>query len=101
MLGCRAADTPMKTNVKLLPYQGEILDDPGRYWRLADKLNYLTIIRLDIAFAVSVVSQFLSTPRTTHWDAVFQILKYLKASNKGLLYSDYGHTRIVGFSDAD
>ena len=54
MLRCRAVGTPMKTNVKLLPDQEEILDDPGRYQRLMGKLKYLMISRPDIAFFVSV-----------------------------------------------
>ena len=56
----------MEANVKLLPEQRKILDDRGRYCRLARKLNCLTIIRPDIAFVVSVASQFLSAPRTSH-----------------------------------
>ena len=60
------------------------------------------VTRSDIIFTVSVVSQFLSPPRTTHWDIVVQILKYLKkAPGKRLLYSDYEHTRVAGFSHAD
>ena len=52
-------------------------------------------------FTISVVSQFLSASRATHWDALILIFRYLKkAPRKGLLYSDYGHIR-VGFSDAD
>jgi len=48
------------------------------------------------------VSQFFSAPRTSHRDAVVQILGYLKkASGKGFLYSDCGHTRVDGFSDVD
>ena len=32
----------------------------------------------------------------THWDAIVNILKYLKkAPEKSLLYSDFGHTRVV------
>ena len=38
---------------------GELLSSRDSYRRLVEKLNYLTIIRPDIAFAVSVVSQFL------------------------------------------
>jgi len=34
ILGCKAVNAPMKTNVKLLSDQGEILDDPNRYQRL-------------------------------------------------------------------
>jgi len=39
-----------------------------------DKLNYLTVTRPNIAFAVSVVSQFLSVPKITQWTVIVQIL---------------------------
>ncbi|PNX62010.1 putative copia-type protein, partial [Trifolium pratense] len=54
MLDCLPIDTPMDPNVKLLPSQGEPLKDPGRYRRLVGRLNYLTVTRLDITFAVSI-----------------------------------------------
>ncbi|RVW82042.1 Retrovirus-related Pol polyprotein from transposon RE2 [Vitis vinifera] len=59
---------------------GEPLRDPGRYRRLVGKLNYLTITRPDISFPVSVVSQFLQSPRDNHWDAVIRILRYIKGT---------------------
>ena len=31
MLDCKHVDTPMDLNVKLVPSQGELLRDPGRY----------------------------------------------------------------------
>ncbi|XP_043816944.1 secreted RxLR effector protein 161-like [Manihot esculenta] len=69
---------------------------------LVGKFNYLTITRPDISFAVSVVSQFLQTPYSSHWDAVICILRYIKgAPGQGLLYEDKGHSQIVGYSDAD
>ena len=58
MLRCRAADAPMKANIKILPGQGEILDDLSRYRRLMGKLNYLTVSKPDIAFVVSVEVSF-------------------------------------------
>ena len=70
MLACKPVDTPVDPNVKLVPSQGELLRDPGRYRRLVGKLNYLTITRPDISFLVSVVSQFLQSPCDCHWDAV-------------------------------
>ena len=60
MLDCKPLDTPMDLNVKLVPKQGEPLQDLGRYKRLVGRLNYLTITRLDISFPVSVVSQSCS-----------------------------------------
>ncbi|KAI5430700.1 hypothetical protein KIW84_035060 [Lathyrus oleraceus] len=88
--------------VKLLPNQGEPLSDSGRYKRLVGKLNYLTVTRPDISFAVNMVSQFLNSPCQEHMDAVIRILRYIKcALGKGLVYENKGHTQIVGYSDAD
>lgn len=92
----------MDPNTKLVPGQGKPLKDPGRYRRLVGKLNYLTITRPDISFAVSVVSQFLQSPCDSHWDAAIRILRYVKGSpGQGLLYENKGHADIVGYSDAD
>ncbi|XP_058766312.1 uncharacterized mitochondrial protein AtMg00810-like [Vicia villosa] len=102
LLNAKPADTPMDPSVKLLPNQGEPLSDSGRYRRLVGKLNYLTVTRPDISFAVSVVSQFLYSPCQEHMDVVVRILRYIKrALGKGLVYEDKGHTQIVGYPDAD
>ncbi|XAR48372.1 Long-chain-fatty-acid--[acyl-carrier-protein] ligase [Bertholletia excelsa] len=100
MLDCGIVDTPMDLNVKLLLGQGKPLDDPGRHRRLVGKLNYLTITRPNISFAVSVISQFLQSPRDSHWDAVVHILGYVKGTpGQGLLYKDNGHTQINNLWD--
>ena len=50
--------------------------------------TYISHTRSDIAFAVSVVSQFMHDPRSSHMNAVYRILRYLKSSpGKGLLYT--------------
>ena len=74
-----------------------MLKSTGDWW-----LNYLTVIRSDITFTVSIVSQFLSTPKTTHLEAVMRILRHMKkTSGRGLFYSNHGHFRVANFSDAD
>src|SRR5262249_43169856 len=56
----------------------------------------------DIAFVVSIVSQFMSAPTVKHWKALEQILCYLKRTPRlGILYSNHGHTRMECLSDAD
>ena len=50
MLEYKPIDTPMDSNVKLVPRQGGPLRDSGRYRRLVGKLNYLTITRLTFLF---------------------------------------------------
>ena len=101
-MDCKAVDSPMDPNVKLVPSQGELLRDPGRYRRLISKLNYLTITRPDISFPVSVVDQLLQSSCDSHWDAVVRILRYIKGTpGQGVLYENRGHTQVVGYSDAD
>jgi len=39
MLGCRPVDSPAEANSKLLPDQGELLDNLVQYRRLVGKLN--------------------------------------------------------------
>ncbi|GAV69780.1 hypothetical protein CFOL_v3_13281, partial [Cephalotus follicularis] len=63
---------------------------------------YLTITRLDISFDVSVVSQFMSAPRIPHWQAILQIVRYLKrAPGQDLVFRDRRDLHISGYSDPD
>jgi Reverse transcriptase (RNA-dependent DNA polymerase) len=79
-LGAKPSSTPMESNIKLGPADGEPLPDIGMYQRLVGKLIYLTVTRLDIAFTMSVVSQFMHAPRTSHLVTIERILRYLKAT---------------------
>ena len=62
--------TPMVPNVQLMPDDGDPFYNPERYRRVVGKLNYLTVTQPDIAYAVSVVSQFTSAPTVKHWAAL-------------------------------
>ena len=62
--------------MRLCVDQGELLSSPDSYRRFMGKLNYLTITRPDIAFVVSVVNQFMSTPRSTLMEAGLSIVRY-------------------------
>lgn len=102
LLGSKPVETPMDLNVKLSCDNGELMLDPERYRRLVGKLNYLTITRPDISFAISVISQFMASPRVPHWEAVIRVVRYLKAyPGRGLLYKANGHLRVEGFTDSN
>ena len=88
MLGCRPASSPMDPNLKLTTELGELLPDPLVYQRLVGYLIYLMNTRPNLTFAVSVVSQFMHSPRTYHLDAVYHILRYSRlVLVLGFLYS--------------
>ena len=76
--------------------------DKVRYQRLVGKFIYLSHTRLDIAYAVSVVSQFMHNPSKDHMGVVIRILWYLKSSpGKGLMFSKNAHLNIEWYTDAD
>ncbi|XP_016649710.1 PREDICTED: uncharacterized mitochondrial protein AtMg00810-like [Prunus mume] len=73
-----------------------------RYQRLVGKLIYSTHTPPDIAYAVSVVIQFMHYPSKDRMGAVMRILRYLKVTHgKMLMFSKYGHTDVEGYVDAD
>lgn len=93
MTGCKPIGTPLDVNLKLRPDEEEILKDSTMY---RGSLNYLTVTRPDIAYAVSAVSQFMQEPRKPHFYAARQILRYVK----GYGYRNCG-LGILGRKDVD
>ena len=74
----------------------------GRYQRLVGRLIYFSHSRPDIAFVVSLVSQFMHSPREAHLVVVNQILQYLKSTPGNGLYFEKGEKKNVkAFIDAD
>lgn len=102
LLDCKPADTPIAQNHKLAECSNHVPANKERYQQLVGKLIYLAHTRPDIAYAVSVVSQFMHRPNKDHMDAVIRIMRYLKSSpGKGIMFSKNNHLRIDGYTDAD
>ena len=70
-----SVDTSLELNVKYRREEGDLLPDPTIFWQLVGSLNYLTITRPDISFAVQQVSQFMQAPRHLHLAAVHRIIQ--------------------------
>ena len=100
-LGAKPCSTPMTPNVQITK-EGDLFEDPERHRRLFEKLNYLIVTRPDIAYSVSVLSQYMPSLIVGPWAVVEHIQCYLKeALGRGILYKKHGHTRIECFSDTD
>ena len=67
MMNCKPAITPAKTGIKLGKEDDGSKIDLTMYKRLVGSLMYLTATRPDIMFAVSLISRFMKTPKSTHW----------------------------------
>ena len=76
--------------------------DRERYQQLVGRLIYLSHTRPDIAFAVSVVSQYMHSPKESHLEAVYKILKYLQGSlRRGLFFKKSDSKKVEIYIDAD
>ncbi|KAJ0921705.1 putative RNA-directed DNA polymerase [Helianthus annuus] len=93
MLGCRPSPIPMEQNLKLEAGKEEDRVDPSHYRRLVGRLLYLQATRPDIAHSVSILSQFVVDPRTSHLEAATRVVRYLKATaGQGILLPKIGET---------
>ncbi|XP_059077173.1 uncharacterized mitochondrial protein AtMg00810-like [Cryptomeria japonica] len=103
MSACQPADTPVEERLKLCIKSNQVPVDKGRYQRLVGRLMYLAHTRPNLAYALSIVSQFMHNPGEQHMNAVMRILRYLKsAPGKGILFTkreDYQN--VDAYTDAD
>ena len=89
MLGCKPMDTPIELNYKLNEASDDTPMDRGRYQRLVSKLIYLLHTRLDMAYVMSVISQFMYNSRDVHFQVAYIVLQYLKSTlRKGILFKN-------------
>ena len=99
---CKTTATPLQQNLKLSSDDGTKQVDATLYRKLVGSMIYLTTTRPDLAYSVSVLSQFMSRPIDSHWNAAKCVLRYLSGTcNYGLLYTDISNVTLAGYSDSD
>ena len=87
MMGCKPRYTPLERNWKCLIKDNDPPVNKERYQRLVERLIYLFLTCPNIAYDVSIVSQFMHSPTQQHFNAAYHILIYLKGTpGKGLLF---------------
>lgn len=94
--------TPFTPGTKLMLDDNTAFKDPSLYSSIVGALQYLTLSRLDIAFFINKLSQFLQKPTVTHWQACKRALIYIKGTMKfGLQFTSRSLLQLNCFSDVD
>lgn len=75
--------------------------DPSFFRSIVRALQYLTITRLDLSFAMNSVCQHMHAPLESHFQAVKKILWYLKGTLHFGLHYTSGPFTLQAYSDAD
>lgn len=98
MLGCKPLKLPLDQHFKISKAKGQPLPDPSIFRRLIGRLLYLTITRLDICFAVQLLSQFMDQPSSSHLAAAYRILRYVKpAPAQGILLASSSQLHLKAY----
>jgi len=102
MLLAKPISTPLFASTILSRSEGSTITDPTLYRSTVGSLQYLSLTRPDIAYAVNKVSQFMQDPRESHWSAVKRILRYLK-STISYYFCIYKNSskQLTAYSDSD
>ncbi|XP_050141082.1 uncharacterized mitochondrial protein AtMg00810-like [Malus sylvestris] len=101
MFDAKPCTTPCHPHQKLLKSGSLPFSNPSHFRSIVGVLQYLTFTRLDIAFAVNQVCQFMHHPLECHYMAVKRILRYLKGTlGYGITFQS-GDLDLRAFSDAD
>ncbi|CAA7034345.1 unnamed protein product [Microthlaspi erraticum] len=96
-----ATPLPMASSPKLTLTSGKPLADPKEDHQLVGSLQYLQFTRLDIAFAVNKLSQFMHCPTDLHHQAAKQVLRYLAGTpTHGIYFSSSNSLTLHAYSDA-
>ena len=105
---CKPIGTPLDVNVKLMKLSVEEFEalasemEGVPYKSGVGSLMYAMVAtRADLAFAVSMVSQFMSRAGPAHWSAVKRIMRYLQSTMEHELCLGGKDITLRGYCDAD
>jgi hypothetical protein len=102
MRDCHPVQTPIDTKAKLSGLVGKPVTDPSLYRSLAGALQYATLTRPEIAYAVQQVCLHMHDPKEPHFHLIKRILRYLKGTiHHGLLIHSSSSHSLTAYSDAD
>lgn len=103
MKDCRPVGTPADPSRRLV--ESKVTSDRGSfpYREAVGSLMYAMVgTRPDIAYAVSILSQYLANPDQSHWLAAKRVMRYLKGTmDMGITFSAKEKPELIGYSDSD
>ena len=102
MLDCAPIPTPLPLQLDRVPHQDEYFSNPTYFRSLAGKLQYLTLTRPDIQFAVNLVCQKMHKPTVSHFHLLKRVLRYIKGTLKmGLTLESDTDSQMRAYCDSD
>ncbi|XP_026451025.1 uncharacterized protein LOC113351212 [Papaver somniferum] len=98
----KTVTTPVAPRSKLQYDDASLFPDATLYRSLVGGLQYLSMTRPDITYAVNQVSQYMHRPTQTHFMDVKRILRYLNGIlGHGICFWRDSYLHLTAYSDVD
>uniref|UniRef100_A0A1J3DVR4 Putative mitochondrial protein n=1 Tax=Noccaea caerulescens TaxID=107243 RepID=A0A1J3DVR4_NOCCA len=102
MSDCSPIPTPLPLQPHHVPVQSELFENPKYFRSLAGKLQYLTLTRPDIQYAVNVICQKMHQPSVSDFNLLKNILRYIKGTvTMGINFSKDADFVFIAYSNSD
>ena len=100
---CNPILLPLDANHVLCHRSEEEILDIKLYQKIIGSLMYtLTGTQPDLAFPITLLSQYLTCPTQEHFDAIKHVFRYLQGTKKNKLFFSYSKSLVLeGFTDSN
>lgn len=102
MSECNPVHTSLPLRLDQLYEDKHLFSDPTYFRSLAGKLQYLTITRPDIQFAVNFICQRMHSPTEADFHLLKRVLRYLRGTSAmGIHFFRNCNLDVLAYSDSD
>jgi len=102
MESCKPTPTLVSMGIKLRKEDCTKSVNPTLYKSIVGSLMYLMATRLDIMYAMSLISRFMENPKATHLQATKRIMRYIQGTVEyGIMYKRTKEFKLIGYTDND
>ncbi|KAH9687461.1 retrovirus-related pol polyprotein from transposon RE1 [Citrus sinensis] len=102
MESIKETTTPLSSTTHLILNDGSPPVDAFRYHSLIEGMQYLSLTRPDVSYAINKLAQYMHSSRQTHWTAAKRLLRYLKHTvTYGLYLHRHRQLTLTAYSDSD
>lgn len=102
MSECTPVATPLPLQLNRVPDESTLFSQPTYFRSLAGKLQYLTLTRPDLQFAVNYICQRMHAPTESDFLLLKRVLRYLRGTtNFGITFKSETDSAVRAYSDSD
>lgn len=101
MIGCKTLSTPASMKEFSSAHSMDDFENPSLYRKIVGKLQYLTITRPDIAYAVNRACQAMHKPLQIHYQNLKRIIRYIQGTVTHQMLIQKSDLTLHAFADSD